>query len=166
LCPFVLKLKINHIMKKLILSFALIVGALMTTSAQDATISNPNAAKIEFEKTLHDFGTIDKGGNGVYEFTFTNNGKEPLFVQNAKGSCGCTVPSWPKEPIAPGASNVIKVKYDTNRIGPFSKSVTITTNSEKKSQVIRIKGTVKNVPQDPTSPLKKAAPGTPVEKKK
>ncbi|MFT5970027.1 MAG: hypothetical protein ACI8ZO_000532 [Flavobacteriales bacterium] len=153
-------------MKKLILSLALIAGTVISGVAQDAEIiSNPNAAKIEFEKTLHDYGTIDKGANGAYEFKFTNTGKEPLFIQNAKGSCGCTVPSWPKEPIAPGATNVIKVKYDTKRIGPFSKSVTITSNSNKKTEVIKIKGIVKNIPVEPTSPVKKATPGTPVEKK-
>ncbi len=156
-------------MKKLILSFALMIGAIASGFAQTenvAAVSNPNAPVLEFEKTAHDFGTIEKNGNGVYEFKFTNTGKEPLFIQNAKGSCGCTVPSWPKEPIAPGASSSIKVKYDTKRVGPFSKSVTITSNTEKKTQVIRISGTVKAEVEDPTMPIRQTKEGAPVEKKK
>ena len=66
-------------------------------------------AKIEFKETTIDYGTIDKGADGVREFKFTNNGKEPLIISNARGSCGCTVPTWPKEPIKPGESSVIKV---------------------------------------------------------
>lgn len=155
-------------MKKLILSLALGLGTALGVVAQDATpaVENPNAPVLEFEKKLHDFGTIDKGGNGVYEFQFTNTGKEPLIINNAKGSCGCTVPSWPKEPIAPGATGTIRVKYDTNRIGPFSKSVTITSNAKQKTEVIRIKGTVKAPAPEETLPLKKNPGSAPVEKKK
>ena len=98
---------------------------------------------MTFEKELHDFGTIEQEGNGTYEFKFKNTGKEPLVISNAKGSCGCTVPSWPKEPINPGASGIIKVTYDTKRVGPFTKTVTISSNAKTSEKVITIKGTVK-----------------------
>jgi hypothetical protein len=91
---------------------------------------------------------------------FKNTGNEPLIITNAKGSCGCTVPDWPKEPIAPGATGVIKVRYDTNRPGPINKSVTISTNvtTGKDDQgnpsyydaVIRIKGEVGPAPESGT----------------
>lgn len=99
-------------------------------------------AKIEFEKMVHDYGTIEQNGNGACEFKFTNNGSEPLVISNARGSCGCTVPSWPKEPIAPGESAMIKVKYDTKRLGPINKQVTITSNGSEAPVILRIKGKV------------------------
>ncbi len=86
-------------------------------------------AQITFEKTVHDYGTIVQDANGNCEFVFKNTGNEPLIISGAKGSCGCTVPEWSKEPIAPGQSGSIKVKYDTKRIGKFSKTVTVTSNA-------------------------------------
>ncbi|HHZ63961.1 MAG TPA: DUF1573 domain-containing protein, partial [Flavobacteriales bacterium] len=76
--------------------------------------ANPNAPEIVFESDVMDYGTVDYNGDGVREFIFTNTGKEPLIISRAKGSCGCTVPTWPKEPIMPGAKGKIKVKYATN----------------------------------------------------
>ena len=102
-------------MKKLILG---VVFALTGTFASQAQ-------EISFEKEIHDFGTFDQHGDGTYEFKFTNTGDAPLIISNSKGSCGCTVPVWPKEPIVPGESHVIKVKYDTKRVGAFNKSITI-----------------------------------------
>ena len=107
-------------MKKLILGSILTVACIFATQAQE----------ISFEKEIHDFGTFEQNGNGTYEFKFTNTGEAPLIISNSKGGCGCTVPIWPKAPIAPGASDVIKVKYDTKRIGAFNKSVTITSNAK------------------------------------
>ncbi len=147
-------------MKKLLLACLVAFGGITAAHAQSAE-ENPNAPKIAFEKKEHDFGTIEKGGDGTYEFVFTNTGKEPLFISNAKGSCGCTVPEWPREPIAPGESGVIKVKYDTKRVGPFNKSVTITSNADKPTTVIRIKGKVENTDQQ-TSPTKKPSEGSPM----
>ena len=125
------------------------------------------AQEISFEKEIHDFGTFDQHGDGNYEFIFTNTGDAPLIISNAKGSCGCTVPVWPKEPIVPGASNVIKVKYDTKRIGAFNKSVTITSNAiSNPTQVIRIKGKTLAVEESSTTPVKKPAANSPVAKPK
>ncbi len=119
------------------------------------------AQEISFEKEIHDFGTFDQYGDGAYEFTFTNNGIAPLIISNAKGSCGCTVPVWPKEPIAPGQSNVIKVKYDTKRIGAFNKSITISSNAATApTKVIRIKGKTLAVAEE-TSPVKTPAGSSP-----
>ena len=118
-------------MKKLILGIVFAVAGTFASQAQE----------ISFEKEIHDFGTFEQHGNGLYEFKFTNTGDAPLIISNSKGSCGCTVPIWPKAPIAPGASDVIKVKYDTKRIGAFNKSVTITSNAKTEAtKVIRIKG--------------------------
>ena len=132
-------------MKKLILG---ILFALMGTIVSQAQ-------EISFEEEIHDFGTFDQHGNGTFEFKFTNTGDAPLIISNSKGSCGCTVPVWPKEPIAPGESNVIKVKYDTKRIGSFNKSVTITSNAKTDpTKVIRIKGKTLAVEEAPTTPVK------------
>lgn len=107
-----------------------------------------DGAKIEFSKETHDYGTIENGANGDCTFEFKNTGNAPLIISNAKGSCGCTVPSWPKEPIAPGASSKITVKYDTKRPGAINKSVTITSNAvNEPTKVIRIKGNVKPKPE-------------------
>ena len=101
----------------------LLIVALFFISNSIAT-----AQEIQFESNKIDYGTLEQGADGVRVFKFTNVGTAPLIIQDAKRSCGCTVPTWPKEPILPGASSEIKVKYDTNRIGVFSKTVTLTTN--------------------------------------
>ena len=89
-----------------------------------------------------DYGTIAHNADGKREFVFTNNGNKPLIISNAAGSCGCTVPTYPKEPIAPGAKAVIGVKYATDRVGAFTKTVTLTTNATEPSKTLTIKGTV------------------------
>jgi len=104
-------------------------------------------AKIEFNKETHDYGTIPFSGDPYCTFEFKNTGNEALLITEARGSCGCTVPEWPKEPIAPGATGSIKVTYDTKRVGSFQKSVTITSNAiNEPTKVINIKGEV--LPQE------------------
>lgn len=143
-------------MKKALFTLSLLLVAafsMNTVSAQE--LKTESGAQIEFEKDVHDYGTIKQFGNGVYEFKFTNTGNEPLTISNAKGSCGCTVPEWPREPIAPGESNVIKVKYDTKRVGPFGKSVTLQSNATNNpTKTIRIKGKVEKA-EDAGSPVNK-----------
>ena len=148
-------------MKKALLSLSLMAFTVMSAIGQTEAIQveNPNAPEISFETEVIDYGNIDKGADGVREFKFTNTGKSPLIISNARGSCGCTVPTWPKEPIKPGESNVIKVKYDTNRPGPINKSVTITSNAKTATKVLRIKGNIE-VPQ--TSPEKQVPAAAPV----
>lgn len=135
-------------MKKSILSLLVLAFAAMTSTAMAQEIRQ--GAVIEFEKDVHDYGEIDYAGDGTYSFKFSNTGTEPLLISKAKGSCGCTVPSWPKDPIAPGASAEIKVTYDTKRPGAISKSVTITSNAVNTPvKVIRIKGRVLPAPPPP-----------------
>lgn len=144
-------------MKKLAITFGVAIASLFSIAQEEVKTSG---AEISFDKEIHDYGTVDQGGNGECSFTFTNTGNEPLIITKAKGSCGCTVPEWPKEPIAPGAKGTIKVKYDTNRPGPINKTVTVESNAsnvENGIKTIRIKGTVKT-PEDLTPKKEPAGP--------
>lgn len=111
-----------------------------------------NAQQIEFEHEMFDFGMIEEGEKVSYAYKFTNKGTAPLILTNAKGSCGCTVPSWPKEPIAPGETEEIVVTFDTkNKSGRQIKNITITSNSTPAQTVIRIMGEVVPKPLKPAS---------------
>jgi hypothetical protein len=101
-----------------------------------------NAQEFKFEKETIDYGKIDKGANGERIFIFTNTGDAPLIIKNIQSSCGCTVPKKPEKPVMPGEKGEIKVSYDTNRLGGFSKSITIFSNAKNSRKVIRIKGFV------------------------
>lgn len=140
--------------------------AASTTPAQ-VKPENPNAPEITFEKELHDYGTIKQGADGTCEFKFKNTGKEPLIISNAKGSCGCTVPTYPKEPIMKGETAIIKVHYDTKRVGAFTKTVTIESNAKTATKVITIKGLVEASEEanDQTMPVKNSS-GMPLENSK
>ena len=121
--------------------------------------------KMSFENKVVDYGKIEHNADGNREFVFTNSGTEPLIIKNAKGSCGCTVPTWPREPIMPGASDKIKVKYATNRVGKFTKTITISTNSaDKKPVILTIKGEVLPPPKYAAAPEKNTE-GAPLENK-
>ena len=127
-------------------------------SPAEAKVATPkiDGAGMVFETETIDYGTIEHNANGDREFVFTNNGSKPLIISNTQGSCGCTVPTTPKEPIAPGAKGIIGVKYATDRVGAFTKSVTVTSNAEgQPTKVLTIKGTV--LP-DPTPAAAPAAP--------
>jgi hypothetical protein len=146
-------------MKKIVLLAALTIFGVTTSNAQakktaakpaakTTTTTKADSPKVDgagmlFENETIDYGTIPHNADGKREFTFVNNGTKPLIITNATGSCGCTVPSFPKEPIAPGAKAVIGVKYATDRVGSFTKTVTITSNAEgQASKVLTIKGNV------------------------
>ena len=105
-------------------------------ASQDNNVAN---ATIDFESKVVDYGVIDYNSDGNREFVFTNNGTEPLIIKNAKGSCGCTVPTWPRDEISPGTTEKIKVKYSTNRVGKFTKTITLTTNASKKPVILSLK---------------------------
>jgi hypothetical protein len=94
---------------------------------------------MTFEKTEIDYGTVALGGDGVRVFKFKNTGNQPLVIKNARGTCGCTVPKWPKEAIQPGKSATIEVKYDTNRAGAYTKDVYVETNEAKPNHTLTIK---------------------------
>lgn len=99
--------------------------------------------KIEFNELVHNYGTIAKQSDGNCVFEFTNKGTEPLILSNVRASCGCTVPTWSKEPIMPGQKGEIKVHYNTNNMGGFNKSITVTSNAVDVPRVVlKIKGQV------------------------
>ena len=128
-------------MKKLILSMGILFLGAVASKAQTAPVA-AQQAEMTFQKEVHDYGDIKNGANGDCEFKFTNTGSAPLIISDAKGSCGCTVPEWPKNPIKPGETAAIKVHYDTKRPGPINKTVTVTANIEGGTKVLRIKGNV------------------------
>lgn len=104
--------------------------------------SQNKKAIITFEKTVIDYGTIDKGANGVKDFVFTNTGDAPLIISNVKSTCGCTIPKKPEKPILPGESDKIQVKYDTKRVGFIRKSITVTSNAANPNVILKITGQV------------------------
>ena len=134
-------------MKKLLVYLTLLIG--FFSFAQ-------SGAKIEFKEETINYGEVEKGkDDGIRVFEFTNTGDEPLIIKNAKSGCGCTVPEWPKDPIAPGGKGQIKVQYNMNP-GPISKTITIESNAINKPNgmiPLRIKGTV--IVKEEVSPLVK-----------
>ncbi|MBL0310039.1 MAG: DUF1573 domain-containing protein [Bacteroidetes bacterium] len=162
-------------MKKVFMMLSL-VGATMFANAQDAPAAatpDPNAAEIKWENMTLDYGTITKGDEKAAsrEFKFINTGKSPLIISSCRGSCGCTVPTCPTEPVLPGAKGTIKVHYDINRVGPFTKTVTVTSNAKNANETLKIQGTVNDVesahtptettPSSTVVPSVKATPATP-----
>ncbi len=110
---------------------------------------NPNAPEITFEETVHDFGTIPFKGPAECEFTFINTGKDPLIIQACPSTCGCTVPTCPKDkPIKSGEKATIKVKFNNTHIpGPFSKQFTVHSNAKNSPIRITIKGEITPNPE-------------------
>ena len=141
-------------MKRAILTLCLAFGAIFATQAQTApqTEPDPNAPILTFDTETIDYGTIEQNADGVRYFTITNTGKSNLVISRCKGSCGCTVPTCPTEPIEPGASAKIKVKYATNRIGPINKTVTVSSNSTTPVKTVKIKGQVNAKPKPEPTP--------------
>lgn len=124
-------------MRKIVLLF--FVGLLSYgVSAQE------KMAKIEFKTETLDYGDIAKGSDGVRVFEFTNTGTAPLVISKVSSSCGCTIPKKPEAPIMPGDSGEIQVKYDTNRVGPIRKAITVISNADTPTKILKIKGTVKD----------------------
>lgn len=99
-------------------------------------------AKIEFKTNVIDYGTIEKGADGIRIFEFTNTGNAPLIISNAKSTCGCTIPNWPKGAIMPGESGEIAVKYDTKRVNPIRKTITVFSNADTPTVALKIKGLI------------------------
>ncbi len=139
-------------MKKVVFSLGLLIVCAAPALAQeaktaatqaDAPASNPDA--IKFEAEVHDFGTIPEGPAAEYEFVFKNNGTEPIIIQRAQPSCGCTTPSYSKDPVLPGKTGSIKASYGTQgRPNAFTKTITVVTNVGTK--VLTIKGNVEKAP--------------------
>lgn len=120
-------------MKKFIYTFSLILIGFVAVQAQEAS----------FESLELDYGEIAKGADGHGVFTFTNSGEKPLIIKSVRPSCGCTVAEYPKEPIMPGSSAEIKVGYNTNIVGPFSRTIEVYSNSDNGARkILRVKGNV------------------------
>ena len=127
---------LEKIMKNVIV---LIVIGLLTFGVQ----AQEKVATIDFELDTIDYGTIEKGSDGVRIFEFTNNGDAPLVISKVSSSCGCTIPKKPEEPILPGQTGEIQVKYDTKRVGPIRKAITVISNADTPTVILKIKGEVK-----------------------
>jgi hypothetical protein len=137
-------------MKKLLLFSMLTLGAASVSMAQSSTsaMETTTGPIMKFDMMEHDFGKIEQGKSVTWEFRFKNVGKEPLIINNAVGSCGCTVPDWPKEPIKPGGYSIIRVTFNSaGKMGPQDKTVTITYDTDK-TVVLHMKGEVFAKPAD------------------
>jgi len=167
-------------MKKFTLTIAIIAFGFMASFAQTsndkmgakkptaptpakpttAVAPAPTTPEFLFEAESHDFGTVAEGTQATYEFKFTNTGKEPLIISNVQASCGCTTPKWTNEPVAPGKTGVITAMYNSSgRPGPFTKSITVTSNAKSTPKVLTINGVVEAKPVEQPSPV--VVPETP-----
>lgn len=129
-------------MKRILNSALLLVVSLSFINAASAKFDNVdmNVAVIKFKTEIVDYGTITQNSDGTRLFSFTNTGDAPLLITNVKTGCGCTVPSYSKTAILPGESGELNIKYDTKRLGAFTKTVTVTSNSEGGKKILKIKG--------------------------
>jgi len=160
----------NPIMKHI---FIIAVFSLLSISTYGQTdekatgeTENPEQTSVQgpimtLESMIVDYGDIKQGSDPLRTVAFTNTGTEPLVISNAKGSCGCTVPSWPREPIAPGESAVIEIRYDTKRLGGINKTVKLTTNDETGTYVLRVKGNITAKTEEKGLPEKEGIFGKP-----
>lgn len=119
------------------------------TATEEGVAEAGAATALTFESTTIDYGTIEQNADPYRTFEFTNTSSEPVIITNAVGSCGCTVPSFSKAPVAPGESGEVKVRYATDRIGKFRKRVTLTTSAAEQPVVLTIMGEVLKKPAEP-----------------
>jgi hypothetical protein len=130
--------------------------AVIAEEAAVAPESEMATTEISFFEKEHDFGLIVEGEMVGHTFKFTNTGSAPLKILDARASCGCTVPEWTKEPIAPGGEGQLEVKYNSSgKSGVISKTVTVLANTEPKETVLEIKANVKSIDKDLNGPMKK-----------
>lgn len=145
-------------MMKLQYALSLLIGLLLSVSAwaQNEPTKPAEGPVMTFETKVVDYGDIERKSERKRTLKFTNTGTEPLVISNARGSCGCTVPTWPKEPIMPGESSEMVITYDTNRPGKINKTVTITTNEGANPHVIKVVGHVHEPTQEEGVPANKS----------
>ena len=154
-------------MKKTTLTLTLFL-CIAFANAQDNKMSAPatnlpasavdkNAPDLKFDIETYDFGTIKQGDKVTHDFDFVNTGKEPLVISQATGSCGCTVPQWPKEPVTKGSKSTIHVEFNsTGKMGMQDKTITITSNSKSGQKILHLKGNVEAPSTTPeTQPVDK-----------
>lgn len=142
-------------MKRIVLLSALLLLGLKVMLAQTEITTSEvvDTAKLPvmiFEITEYDFGTLKKGDPCIYDFVFKNDGKSDLVITNVRSSCGCTTPTYTQEPVKKNDKGTISVKYDSNRVGSFSKTITITSNAKNSPVIISIKGKIEDVPVENT----------------
>jgi Protein of unknown function (DUF1573) len=139
----------NKKMKNLFFLLAFIVIAIVGYGQQVKSTLEASASEVavlDWDTSTHDFGTVKQGTPVVHEFRFTNTGKIPLVITNVQASCGCTTPSWSKEPVQPGQTGFIKATYSAASVGAFDKPITVTANIERGTFVLKIKGEVTALP--------------------
>jgi hypothetical protein len=136
-------------MKNILLTMIMASGLVFSGCLRAQTV-DANAPVISFAKDTIDYGTIAHNSNGDRTVTFSNTGREPLIIKDAHGSCQCTVPTCPKEPLQPGSSAEMKVHYNTNNVGRFVKTVTVISNATQATKIVWIMG---NVLPDAPAPL-------------
>lgn len=149
----------KNILTLLLLSFTS-AFVLAQAEIQKETTEQDGGPIMTFESMDVDYGTIEQHSEPLRVLKFTNTGDEPLVIKNCKGSCGCTVPIWPKEPIMPGEESEIEIRYATNRLGKINKTVRITTNEGDTPHIVKVLGDVfqaekeQSVPSSQPSMLK------------
>lgn len=150
---FVLALAVSTVSCKEKASKKVVADNVETASERDEVAKN--LPIMSFEKSEHDFGPIEQGTPQETVFTFTNTGNAPLIITDAKSSCGCTVPDYPKNtPIAPGESGELLVKFNGSGQTQVTKTITVTANTEKGSELLRIKAFVNPKGAAPVGPVK------------
>ncbi|WP_162128504.1 DUF1573 domain-containing protein [Flavobacterium phycosphaerae] len=128
-------------MNKRISLLSIVVLFVMTTSCKKENVTSET--EMTFETQKHDFGTITQGDKVVFDFKFKNTGKSDLVITDAKGSCGCTIPEYPKEPVAPGAAGIVKVSFNSaGKIGENSKSVVLSANVPEGKKILYIQSNI------------------------
>jgi hypothetical protein len=144
-------------MKNLIFIVSFILFANISFAQQKINsrlkLVNPNAPVITFDKVIHNYGTIEYKGDAKCVFKFKNTGKEPLILSKPRLNCGCAASSWPKQPIMPGQSGEIGIKYDSKRVGRIKKTVTVKSNAKNKAVVLQLRGTVNKKPKSKSKKL-------------
>ncbi|MBD5358937.1 MAG: DUF1573 domain-containing protein [Bacteroides sp.] len=130
-------------MKKLAIVFILL-SVITLISRENILAASKEKAEMKFSEIIHDFGTIQENGGPVsVEFPFTNTGNANLVIYDAKADCGCTIPDYPKAPVAPGKTGKIKVTYNPlGRPGAFDKVITVKTNGKSGKIRLKIRGSV------------------------
>lgn len=145
-------------MKKLLISAICMAFALSSTMGQSSV-----KEEMLFDKTLHDYGSIVFGSDGNCEFVFKNSSNKPIVLTDVKSSCGCSVPTWSKEPIKPGDSSSIKVQYNTQLPGVFNKTITVYSNAKNSPVRLSIMGKVQAQHGDVKQPPKSQTKGVALE---
>ena len=139
----------------LVLTLSLGLGMTIQAQADGAATEVVDGPVMSFDNLVVDYGQIEQHSDPLRVAKFTNTGNAPLIIKNARGSCGCTVPTYPKEPIMPGETAEIEVRYDTKRVGTINKTVTLTTNENRDPIVLKVKGKIAKAAKEESVPKPK-----------